>query len=89
MESPEENTGANQLRVPSVQLRVVDESLGILKEFSSKLELTCTADGRVCRVCFHDKLSTSTRVCILSRLRVITNGERVHTSGKRITAWLL
>ena len=68
MESPEENTGANQLRVPSVQLRVVDESLGILKEFSSKLELTCTADGRVCRVCFCD--STSTRVCIPPRLRV-------------------
>lgn len=71
MESPEENTaiaGVDQLCVPSVQLRVVDESLGILKEFSSKLELTCTADGRVCRVCFCD--STSTRVCILPRLRV-------------------
>ena len=45
---------ARQLRVPAVQLRVVGESLEILQEFSSKLELTSTVEGRACRVCFRD-----------------------------------
>lgn len=68
MESPEAIADADQLRIPAVQLRVVDENLGILQEFASKLELTSTADGRVCRVCFRD--STCARVCILLLLRV-------------------
>lgn len=68
MESPEAIAGADQLRIPAVQLRVVDENLGILQEFASKLELTSTADGRVCRVCFRD--STCARVYSTTILRV-------------------
>ena len=55
MTSEEKDRGsARQLRVPAVHLRVVGESLEILQEFSSKLELTSTVEGSACRVCFRD-----------------------------------
>lgn len=54
MASEKDGGSVRQLRVPAVQLRVVGESLEILQEFGSKLELTSTVEGRACRVFFRD-----------------------------------
>jgi len=58
MASEKDGGSVRQLRVPAVQLRVVGESLEILQEFGSKLELTSTVEGRACRVFFRDGKET-------------------------------
>ena len=42
------------LRIGGVHLKIVGEGLGILQDYSAKLELTCTQEQAACRVCFHE-----------------------------------
>ena len=48
---------AHQLRIASVQLKIVGETLGILQDFGKKLELSCTTEQAVV-VSFHDGTRT-------------------------------
>lgn len=40
------------LKISGVELKIVGESLGILKDYKESLDLVCVAEGDACRITF-------------------------------------
>lgn len=41
------------LKITGVELKIVGETLNILKDFKEKLDLVCVAEGEFCRISFN------------------------------------
>jgi hypothetical protein len=49
---PSSSAIARTLKLSGVDLKIVGETLGILKEFKESLDLVCVAEGDACRINF-------------------------------------
>lgn len=42
----------DELKLPSVRVKLVGEELEVLQEFDRSLDLECSRVGKTCKVCF-------------------------------------
>lgn len=49
---PSNSSIAKTLKIPGVELKIVGETLSILKDYKESLDLVCTAEGDTCRITF-------------------------------------
>ena len=49
---PSSSSIAKTLKISGVELKIVGETLGILKDYKESLDLVCVAEGDTCRITF-------------------------------------
>lgn len=53
-QASEEGMGVGGVTLSQVQLRLVEDDLSMLQEFSENLTLQCTRVGKTCKIRFYD-----------------------------------
>lgn len=53
---------AKTLKISGVELKIVGESLSIIKEYKERLDLVCVAEGDSCRINFKKGGAQSTKL---------------------------